>query len=96
MSGTERSTVGMKKQRGLGDACGQEPRIKMFHASHLRVLEYVRRAPDIRRDKVREMRRKIASGSRNPASRRVAEKILYEHLFDSALLCVASLSRTSP
>jgi hypothetical protein len=61
---------------------GKGLKIKMLQISHHWVLEYVRRVPDIRRDKVKEMRRRVSSGSWNPRSTRIAEKILYEHLFD--------------
>ena len=61
---------------------GKGPKIKMLQISLHWVLEYVQRVPDIRRDKVREMRRRVLSGSWNPQSTRIAEKILYEHLFD--------------
>lgn len=45
------------------------------------VRDYVRHVPDIRCEKVREMRRRISSGSWNPQSTRIAKKILDEHLF---------------
>ena len=61
---------------------GKGPKIKMLQISLQWVLDYVRLVPDIRRDKVREMRRRVSSGSWNPQSTRIAEKILHEHLFD--------------
>jgi hypothetical protein len=61
---------------------GKGPKIRMLQTPHHWVLEYLRRVPDIRRDKVREMRRRVSSGSWNPRSARIAEKILYEHLFN--------------
>ena len=61
---------------------GKGTKIKMLQISLHWVLEYVRRVPDIRRDKVREMRSRVSSGSWNPHSTRIAEKILYEHLFN--------------
>ena len=61
---------------------GKGEKIKMLQVSLHWVLEHVRRAPDIRRDKVREIRRRVSSGSWNPKTTRIAEKILYEHLFD--------------
>ncbi len=45
------------------------------------VMEYIRRVPDTRPERVDELRRRIASGSWDPNSTRVAEKILLEHLF---------------
>jgi hypothetical protein len=67
---------------GSATLAGKGPKIKMLQISIPWVLECVRRVPDIRRDKVREMRRRVSSGSWNPQSTRIAEKILYEHLFD--------------
>ena len=67
---------------GSATLAGKVPKIKMLQISVHWVLEYVRRVPDIRPDKVREMRRRVSSGSWNPQSTRIAEKILYEHLFD--------------
>jgi hypothetical protein len=61
---------------------GKGTKIKMLQISLQWVFEYIRLVPDIRRDKVREMRRRVLSGSWNPQSTRIAEKILYEHLFD--------------
>ena len=61
---------------------GKGPKIKMLQISLHWVFDYIRLVPDIRRDKVREMRRRVSSGSWNPQSTRIAEKILYEHLFD--------------
>ena len=84
MSSTVRPS-GMKEQRRFEDGCGEDPKAKMRPAYISRVLEYVRNVPDIRRDKVIAVRRRMASGSWNPRSTRVAEKILYEHLFDPAL-----------
>jgi hypothetical protein len=75
----------MKEQRRSGNCCGEDPKAKMRQVSLSRVLEYVRSVPDIRRDKVTALRRRMASGSWNPRSARVAEKILYEHLFDPTL-----------
>ncbi len=68
--------------RRLGNACTEGEEIEMPQGSFDWVLEYIRRVPDIRPDKVSEIRRRIASGSWDPNSTRVAEKILYEHLFD--------------
>jgi hypothetical protein len=75
----------MKEQRRFENSCGEDPKVKTCPVSLSRVLEYVRSTPDIRRDKVTALRRRMASGSWNPRSTRVAEKILYEHLFDPAL-----------
>jgi hypothetical protein len=75
----------MREQRRSGDDREEYPRAKMPPVSLSRVLEYVRSVPDIRRDKVTAVRRRMASGSWSPRSTRVAEKILYEHLFDPAL-----------
>jgi len=58
----------------------------MLERSLFRGLDHVRRAPDIRHDRVEDMRRRIASDLWNPANGSVAEKILYEHLFDSPVL----------
>jgi anti-sigma28 factor (negative regulator of flagellin synthesis) len=66
----------------FGNACGEGPKIKTLQKSLYWVLEYVRRVPDIRREKVKEMRHRVSSGSWNPKSTRIAEKILSEHLFD--------------
>jgi hypothetical protein len=69
----------------LATLAGKGPKIKMLQTSPHWVLDYVRRVPEIRRDKVREMRRRVSSGSWNPRSTRIAEKILHEHLFDPKL-----------
>jgi len=81
MSGTPRS-YGRKEERRLRKGCEKDPKPQINQVSRPLALEYVRRVPDIRRDKVSAFRRRMASGSWNPRSTRVAEKLLYEHLFD--------------
>jgi anti-sigma28 factor (negative regulator of flagellin synthesis) len=56
--------------------------IKTLQASFHWAREYVRRVPDIRGEKVREIRRRISSGAWNPKSTRIAERILHEHLWE--------------
>jgi hypothetical protein len=75
----------MKEERRFAEGCEKDPKAEMHQISRSLVLEYVRRVPDIRRDKVSAFRRRMASGSWNPRSTRVAEKLLYEHLFDPAM-----------
>jgi len=84
MQGVRISDLHRKETDSEGSAtlAGKDPTIKMLQISVHWVLECVRRVPDIRRDKVKEMRRRVSSGSWNPQSTRIAEKILYEHLFD--------------
>jgi len=83
MSSTVRS-FDKKKQRRFENGCGEGPKAKTRPVYLSRALEYVSSVPDIRRDKVTALRRRMASGSWIPRSTRVAEKILYEHLFDPA------------
>lgn len=56
--------------------------VKPFHMYFPRVFEYLREIPCVRREKVNRMRRKLACGVWDPGSKKVAEKILSEHLFD--------------
>ena len=70
-------------RRRFGNACTEGKEIEMPQGSLDWVLEYIRRVPDIRPDKVKEMRRRIASASWNPKSMQVAEKILCEHLLEA-------------
>ena len=79
-SGTVRPWFGLNRQPGFGNDCGEGQEIKALQESLYWVLEYIRRVPDIRRDEVKEMRRRISSGSWNPKSKRIADKILDEHL----------------
>jgi hypothetical protein len=81
MSGTARS-YGRKEERRFGKGSEENPKAEMRQVSLFPALEYVRRVPDIRRDKVTAVRRRMATGSWSPRSTRVAEKLLYEHLFD--------------
>lgn len=46
------------------------------------VFEYLQSLPCIRWGKVADLRQRLSSGCWNPRTRRVAEGILSEHLFD--------------
>ena len=80
MSGNVRLRFASIDSEDSATLAGEGPKIRMLQVSFHWVFEYVRRVPDIRRDKVLEMRRRISSGSWNPKSTRIAEKILIEHL----------------
>ncbi len=80
MSGAVRPLFGLNRHPDLGNACGEGHEIKALQKSLDWVREYVRRIPDIRREEVIEMRRRISAGSWNPKSTRIADKILDEHL----------------
>ena len=86
MSDNRRVLFGVKKKRRSVDGHREDPGSKTRQKSLFQGLEYVRRAPSTRPGTVEDLRRRIASGSWNPATTGVAEKILYEHLFDPATL----------
>jgi hypothetical protein len=73
---------GHKGRRGFRFVSRERVEIDMPQGSIEWVLEYIRRVPDTRPDKVDDLRRRLASGSWDPSSTRLAEKILFEHLFD--------------
>lgn len=86
MSDNLRAPFGVKEKRRSAHAPREEPVSRDRQKSLLRGLEYVRRAPSTRPGTVETLRRRIASGSWKPTTTGVAEKILYEHLFDPAVL----------
>lgn len=50
-----------------------------------KIKELIRTAPDIRKEKVALLKRKIASGEYSADARKVAEKMIKEFLLDDAL-----------
>ncbi len=86
MSDNVRVSFGVNQKRRPVDGHRQEPGSRTRQKSLFLGLEYVRRAPSTRPGTVKDLRRRIASGSWNPTTTGVAEKILYEHLFDPATL----------
>lgn len=85
MSDSERFLFGTREHGRSVKGYPEDPRREMRKASRFRVLEHLRKIPDIRRDKVRAARRSMVSGEWKSGGRKVAEKILYEHLFDSTV-----------
>ena len=85
MSDTKRCLFGSREHGKSVDVCQEAPKCERRKASRSRALEVVRKIPDIRQDKVTAARRSMVSGAWKSASTRVAEKILYEHLFDSTV-----------
>jgi hypothetical protein len=85
MSDTKRFLFGSREHGESVDVSQKAPNCERRKASRSRALEVVRKVPDIRKDKVTAARRSMISGAWKSVSTRVADRILYEHLFDSTV-----------
>ena len=85
MSDSERFLFGMREHDRSVKDCQEDPRREIRKESRFRVLEHVWKTPDIRQDKVTAARRSMVSGAWKSVGTKVAERILYEHLFESSV-----------
>ncbi len=71
----------MKKETEFEDSWEYDSILKIFMLSSSRTKRYLRKIPEIRWDKVTDYRQKIFSKDWHPKTERIAEKVLYEHLY---------------
>jgi anti-sigma28 factor (negative regulator of flagellin synthesis) len=82
----DRTREDMKRLRKPGNVSDESPQIVTGDLSRSRVFKYLEEISGVRREKVDELRRRIAFGLWDPESTKVAEKILREHLLDRSRL----------
>lgn len=78
----------MKKSRDSKARAGETPMREPAGSAWPLMLLRLEDVPDIRWEKVVELRRKLASGTWDPETEKVAEKIICEHL-----LCRSGLAQ---
>jgi flagellar biosynthesis anti-sigma factor FlgM len=81
IEGAEQTARGRKKRPSPGDRL-RDPSIK---ESARKALELIEKAPDVRRDRVEEIRKALQEGSLRFDSRSVADRLLQESILNELL-----------
>ncbi len=74
-------TFNMKKEKEFENGLIDDSILKIFESSPLRPKQSLKKIPEIRWDKVIDFRKKLASNDWHPKTEKIAEKLLYEHLY---------------